>query len=74
MSDPRHAGGIVGWLRHAPLRVVITLPIVALIVATATVIAWIALSDIRPSVEHVARDFRAEVLIRVEERLSYNFV
>jgi len=69
MSDPRHAGGIVGWLRHAPLRVVITLPIVALIVATATVIAWIALSDIRPSVEHVARDFRAEVLIRVEERL-----
>lgn len=69
MSDDLSSGGLAEWLRRAPLRVVVTVPIVALIVATAAVIAWVSLSDIRPAVEDVALRLRSEVLIRVTERL-----
>jgi len=69
MNEDRASGGIAGWLRHAPLRVVVTVPIVALIVATAAVIAWVSLSDITPAVQDVALRLRSEVLTRVTERL-----
>ncbi|EPR43166.1 multi-sensor hybrid histidine kinase [Desulfovibrio sp. X2] len=70
MDTPRvRRRNLRGLLSRAPLRVVFTAPIVALIVATAALVAWVTLSDVKPAVEDVARQQRSEILTRVDERL-----
>ncbi|MEL7641378.1 MAG: ATP-binding protein [Solidesulfovibrio sp.] len=56
--------------RKPPLRVLLTAPVVALVLATGLGIGWLALSGGREAVGDAAGQVRAEVLVRVRQTLA----